>query len=203
MIFLDIRLLQLYTRHTMTTIQMTTMTTQNEDCDKCKVSMMNEGGCDCQIIKCAECDEEDHKYNHHLCEGKLLCDDCYDTWACQQDGYENECDDFNLRNDDKYICECCGQTLNIRETAKCLKREICAECCVTDENDDGCDCPLCVACRDEKEDDFMSYDCVVCRRRLHPYEDAKCEERDLCWKCCVGANRRGCPCYVCVANNEE
>ena len=31
MIFLDIRLLQLYTRHTMTTIQMTTMTTQNQD----------------------------------------------------------------------------------------------------------------------------------------------------------------------------
>ena len=114
----------------MTTPHNTTMNTNqmNEDCNDCKVSKMNEGGCDCQIIKCAECGEEGRKFNHHLCEdGLLRCDDCNDTWACQQDGYENECDDFNLRNDDEeeendHICENCGGDLYADENG------ICAEC---------------------------------------------------------------------------
>ena len=121
----------------MTTNQMTTMNTQNEDCDDCKVSKMNEGGCDCQLIKCAECDEEGHKYNHHLCEdGSLRCDDCYDTWACEQDGYENECDEFNLRNEEptdvpptfRGACADCGQI----ETECSLKlvggKVMCCDC---------------------------------------------------------------------------
>lgn len=50
-----------------------------DDCNDCKVSKKNEGGCDCQIIKCAECGEEGHKYNHNLCEdGSLRCDVCYE-----------------------------------------------------------------------------------------------------------------------------
>lgn len=47
-----------------------------DDCDDCKVSNFNEGGCDCQMVKCCGCEEEDHKYNHTLKEGKLYCDSC-------------------------------------------------------------------------------------------------------------------------------
>jgi hypothetical protein len=58
---------------------------------------MNEGGCDCQLIKCAECGEEDHKYNHNLCEGKLLCDDCYDDGRDRDDDNMSECEECGER----------------------------------------------------------------------------------------------------------
>ena len=54
---------------------------------------------------------------------------------------------------------------------------------------------------DSDDDEEWAYDCVVCKKHLYITELAKCEERDLCAYCCVGENRRGCPCYVCVANN--
>ena len=53
----------------------------------------------------------------------------------------------------------------------------------------------------DDDDEEWAYDCVVCKKHLYITELAKCEERDLCAYCCVGENRRGCPCYVCVANN--
>jgi len=56
---------------------------------------------------------------------------------------------------------------------------------------------------DSDDDEEWAYDCVVCKKHLYITELAKCEERDLCAYCCVGENRRGCPCYVCVANNED
>ena len=54
---------------------------------------------------------------------------------------------------------------------------------------------------DEEDEEEDSYDCVVCKKHLYISEMAKCEERELCAECCVGENRRGCPCLVCVANN--
>lgn len=51
---------------------------QGKYCRKCDVSMENEGGCDCQIIKCGECGLEGPKYNHNRGEdGVLRCDDCH------------------------------------------------------------------------------------------------------------------------------
>lgn len=68
------------------------------DCPHCNVSQLNKGGCDCRIVACASCGWDSQKFNFTLCkDGELRCDDCNDE--CEQDGYENECDDFNLRND--------------------------------------------------------------------------------------------------------
>jgi hypothetical protein len=94
------------------------MNTQNEDCDDCKVSKMNEGG------------DAFDKFKH------LLLQHLHDTWACQQDGYENECDEFNLRNEEptdvpptfRGACADCGQI----ETECCLKlkggKVMCCDC---------------------------------------------------------------------------
>ncbi len=51
---------------------------QGKYCPKCDVSMENEGGCDCQIIKCGECGLEGPKYNHNRGDDDVLrCDDCH------------------------------------------------------------------------------------------------------------------------------
>ena len=50
---------------------------EEEECPECNVSKANEGGCDCQIVTCNDCGEEDHKYNHNLGgDGLLRCDEC-------------------------------------------------------------------------------------------------------------------------------
>lgn len=62
-------------------VEVTCSDCQKKYCEKCDVSMENEGGCDCrdcQIIKCGECGLEGPKYNHNLDEdGVLRCDDCH------------------------------------------------------------------------------------------------------------------------------
>jgi len=75
------------------------------ECETCNVSMKNEGGCDCQIIACANCGEEGEKYNHHLCDdGKLRCDDC--TSGLTDDEEEEEDQE---EEEEEECCEECGR----------------------------------------------------------------------------------------------
>jgi hypothetical protein len=80
---------------------------EEDECHDCNVSKSNEGGCDCQIIACAECGDESHKYNHTLgANGLLRCDDC-----CSKPTEEEE-DNFHFITTDKnengkFECERC------------------------------------------------------------------------------------------------
>lgn len=83
------------------------------ECETCNVSKLNEGGCDCQIVACANCGEEGEKYNHHLCDdGKLRCDDCCDDEpiceVCEKGiPYEDEKSSENLNKTGDIVCGAC------------------------------------------------------------------------------------------------
>lgn len=62
-----------------------------EECPDCKVSMKNEGGCDCQIVTCVGCGWETNKYRYNLGEdGLLRCDECEEGNVCGEDGFRCE-----------------------------------------------------------------------------------------------------------------
>jgi len=98
---------------------------EEDECHDCNVSKSNEGGCDCQIIACSECGDENHKYNHTLgVDGLLRCDDCYSKPTEEE---ENECD-------------CCGENfekLNTAFDAEGCQETYCDECW-KDKIEDGC-----------------------------------------------------------------
>lgn len=72
------------------------------ECDACNVSMKNEGGCDCQIIACANCGDEGEKYNHHLCDdGKMRCDDCTYDGATDDEEEEEEDEESEDESEDE------------------------------------------------------------------------------------------------------
>ena len=76
---------------------------KNDECEVCNVSMKNEGGCDCQIIACANCGEDGEKYKYNLCDdGKLRCDDCaYDGATDDEEEEESEDEDSDEEDSDE------------------------------------------------------------------------------------------------------
>ena len=115
-------------------------------------------------------------------EGKYECERCQTAFNDESEVCWAECGDYSKKHGVPLCAECCED-----------QQENWGECCDSDHEDGNHE--------DNDEDD--SYDCVVCKKHLYITEMAKCEERELCAECCVGANRRGCPCYVCVANNDD
>ena len=62
------------------------------ECGTCNVSMKNEGGCDCQIVVCANCGIGGEKYKHHLCDdGELRCDECEEESEEESEEEEEIC----------------------------------------------------------------------------------------------------------------
>lgn len=126
-------------------------------------------------------------------DGKPLCGSCCDEMR-RLDDDEDDCD---------WFCEgVCGKGFyygddHHEEDDEGITNFWCCEC-YAKKRGRGCGCDE----MDEEEEEEWAYDCVVCKKHLCMLENAKCEEREMCWSCCVG-RQRGCPCHVCVANNKE
>jgi hypothetical protein len=62
------------------------------ECERCQTEFS-----DPSEVCWAEVGDYSKEHGVPLCAD--CCEDEQDNWACEEDGYENECDDFNLRND--------------------------------------------------------------------------------------------------------
>lgn len=80
--------------------------------------------------------------------------------------------------------------------------EECERLCYTGGEHEEGEEYICEDCEEEEEEEELSYDCKVCKKHLYITEDAKCEWRELCWRCCEG-RQADCDCAVCVDNNPE
>lgn len=132
-----------------------------------------------QYATCEECERLCYTGGTHEEGEEYYCADC---------GVEVECEDFDPDARDA------PNWFPYKKCSVCGERKSCGN---YRENDWFCE--NCAEKAEEEEE--LAYDCVVCKKHLYITEMAKCEERELCAECCVGPNRRNCPCYVCVANN--
>jgi hypothetical protein len=137
-----------------------------------------------QYATCECCERYCYTGGEHDEEEEYLCEDCDEECGSE---VSEESEEFNVDARDApnifpyKKCSVCG-----RRGSCGLYREgiwFCENC-------------------DEEDDEDLAYDCEVCGQHLYITEVPKCEERELCARCCVG-RQEDCDCPVCEDNNKE